>query len=128
MTIAAIGAGTAPPAYLPDNTQAAPAPESAAAETLRVEAAATLPASAPYLNPAIADIAAHAAATSPLVSPADFVLYGDSGLLIQAYGAVALLGGPLPLVPNYGLPLTPEVSPVAETAPYPPVQRIDYSA
>jgi hypothetical protein len=82
-------------------------------------ATATAP---PFLNPAIGDIAARAAN-----SPTDHVLYGDSGLLIQAYGAVALLTGPLNASPIYNAPVVPVIPPVARVAPYPRTPRIDES-
>ena len=87
--------------------------DAVAAQQLKIAAASTteaaVPARAsetsiaaaapPFLNPAIIDISARAAlapavavsAASRSISPTDAVLYGDSGLLIQSYGAVALL-------------------------------------
>jgi hypothetical protein len=72
-------------------------------------------ASTPFLNPAIADVAARAAITNnapPPLSATDPVLYGDSALLIQSYGAVALLSGPLNAPPIYGMPPEPAIRPV----------------
>jgi hypothetical protein len=83
----------------------------------------------PFLNPAIGHIAARAAlapvfivsAAPQDVSPTDAVLYGDSGFLIQAYGAVALLTGPVALTPVYGLPTAPAIPAVAPITPVRPV-------
>jgi hypothetical protein len=56
------------------------------------------------------------------VTPTDAVLYGDSGFLIQAYGAVALLTGPVALTPVvYGLPTAPAIPAVAPITPVRPV-------
>jgi hypothetical protein len=95
-------------------TAAAVAAPPAAASTGAVEP--------PFLNPAIAEIAARMTlaevltapvAITPLAPPpasaTDPVLYGDSGLLIQSYGAVALLTGPLNAASVYGLPVAPAV-------------------
>jgi hypothetical protein len=90
---------------------AAPTPAPAA----NVTAAAAVAASKPFLNPALADIAAKAAITTnapPPLSATDPVLYGDSALLIQSYGAVALLSGPQNSPAMYGLPAAPAVTPV----------------
>jgi hypothetical protein len=51
-------------------------------------------------------------------SPADTVLRGDGGLLVQSYGAVALSEQPLALAPLYTQPVVPAIPPVA------PVTRI----
>jgi hypothetical protein len=109
-------------------TQAAPAiAQLAGAEPAPASSIfATAP---PFLNPAIGHIAARAAlapqfvvsVAQPDVAPTDAVLYGDSGFLIQAYGAVALLTGPVALTPVYGLPTAPEIPAVAPITPYPSV-------
>jgi hypothetical protein len=49
----------------------------------------------------------------PPVSPTDSVLHGDSGLLIQSYGAVALAASPLAVAALYGLPPKPAIPAVA---------------
>jgi hypothetical protein len=61
-------------------------------------------------------------------SPTDPVLYGDSGLLIQAYGAVALLSGPLAIAPVYARPALPAISPVEPLSKYPRAAPVDYTA
>jgi hypothetical protein len=95
----------------------------------RAPALSNVVAAPPFLNPAIGHIVARAAlapefvvsAALPDVSPTDAVLYGDSGFLIQAYGAVALLTGPVALTPVYGLPSAPAIPAVAPITPYPPI-------
>jgi hypothetical protein len=70
---------------------------------------------------AIADRAARAQPATPpkvpfanpaIVSARDSVLFGDSGLLIQSYGAVALTVAPLVLAPLFVQPMPPEIPPV----------------
>jgi hypothetical protein len=55
----------------------------------------------------------------------DSVLYGDSGELVQAYGAVALIGGPVAFTASYGLPSAPAVPPVAPVSAAPRLARIE---
>lgn len=101
--------------------------------TGRASASSIVAATPPFLNPAIWDIAARAAlapvlAVSPAphsVSPTDFVLYGDSGLLIQSYGAIALFAGPLAIAPVYHRSPAPAIAAVPPLAPFP---RIDTTA
>jgi hypothetical protein len=64
----------------------------------------------------------------PPQSPTDSVAYGDSGLLVQSYGAVALLTGPIALTPAYGLPAPPAVTAVAPVTAYPKVAKVDLAA
>jgi hypothetical protein len=130
--------------------QAAAAATSAAAAqaaaTARAEAAAavTAPAAAPFLNPAIPQIADAttfgALDTSPVTtvnpntvappapSATDSVLHGDGAELVQSYGAVALLTGPLAAAQVYGLPAAPAVPAVAPVSAYPRTARIDNAA
>ena len=61
-------------------------------------------------------------------SPTDTVLHGDSGEVIQAYGAVALLTGPVALTALYGLPQGPAVPPVAPVTTLPRVAPLETSA
>ena len=97
--------------------------------TGRASASSIVAATPPFLNPAIWDIAARAAlapvlAVSPAphsVSPTDFVLYGDSGLLIQSYGAIALFAGPLAIAPVYHRSPAPAIAAVPPLAPYPQI-------
>lgn len=104
---------------------AARAAQSAAAATAAASAqsAAIAAPVAPFANPAIADIAQQTAVTATLAtptapapappSPTDTVLHGDSGTLVQAYGAVALIEPPLALAPLYTQPVAPAIPPVA---------------
>jgi len=103
--------------------------------TGRAPASSIAAAAPPFLNPAIWDIAARAAlapvlAVSPAaqsVSPTDFVLYGDSGLLIQSYGAIALFAGPLAIGPVYHRSPAPAPA-IAAVPPLAPFPRIDTTA
>ncbi len=107
----------------------------AAAVAARAEAAATVTAAPPFLNPAITEIADQTALgetlTAPVATtpdaqpPADSVLQGDSGLLVQSYGAVALLTGPVALASVYGVPAAPAVPAVAPVAAAPRIARIE---
>jgi hypothetical protein len=72
---------------------------------------------APFANPAISRIAENAAFAS-LQAPTA-VLSGDSGFLVQSYGAVALVEAPLALSPVYAqlaLPAIPKVDPIIRPA------------
>lgn len=110
----------------------------AAATAARAQATATVTAAPPFLNPAITAIAGRsvlgpapapsAQPASAPPSPTDSVAYGDSGLLVQSYGAVALLTGPLAAAAVYGLPRAPAIPPVAPVAAYPRTARIDATA
>jgi hypothetical protein len=72
---------------------------------------------APFANPAITQIAQKTAIATaiaaPPQAPTDSVLKGDSGTLVQAYGAVALIEPPLAVAANYAQPVTPAIPPVA---------------
>jgi hypothetical protein len=111
-----------------EQLKTAPA-SSAVAIAERAPTPANVAAAPPFLNPAIGNIAARVAlaplfvvsAARPDVSPTDAVLYGDSGFLIQAYGAVALLTGPVALTAAYGLPTAPAIPAVAPITPSPPI-------
>lgn len=110
----------------------------AAATAARAQATATVTAAPPFLNPVITAIAGRsvlgpapapsAQPASAPPSPTDSVAYGDSGLLVQSYGAVALLTGPLAAAAVYGLPRAPAIPPVAPVAAYPRTARIDATA
>jgi hypothetical protein len=96
----------------PDITSNVPALQQPTADATRAEPAAV--SAAPFLNPAMANIATMAivnpnSVAPPPPAPTDPVLYGDSGFLIQAYGAVALLYGPQNLEPVFGLPPPPPI-------------------
>ncbi len=100
------------------------------------DATAVAAPTSPFLNPAIADIAVRAtvvtsvagtavvatpAATAPTQSTSPIAsLQGDSGLLIQSYGAVALIVAPLTLAPLFTQPAPLAIPPVA---PVPAIQR-----
>lgn len=110
-------------AQLQESAAAAYAAEAAAAAAAR----ATAPVAPSFLNPAIAEIAARASVTSVVSAPTDPVLYGDSGLVIQSWGALALLVSPLHIVVPYGGPVKPAVSPIEPLTEYPRAERIDYT-
>jgi hypothetical protein len=100
---------------------AGPAPETASA-------AVSVPAAPPFLNPAIVDIATRASIAGDATSPWAPVLYGDSGLLIQAYDAVALLTGPLAIATIFARHVPPAISPIEPVTKYAGTEPIDYSA
>ena len=129
----------------------AAAAEAAIAARQTAETAVT--AAPPFLNPAIPAIAAATAATTsitttdaapaplpavalvnpntvapPQPSATDSVLHGDAGELVQAYGAVALVGGPVAFSSVYGLPAAPAVPAVAPVVAAPRVARIGDAA
>jgi hypothetical protein len=56
------------------------------------------------------------------------VLRGDAGELVQAYGAVALIGGPVAFAAAYGLPPAPAVPAVAPVIAAPRLARINDAA
>jgi hypothetical protein len=58
-------------------------------------------------------------APPPVQSPTNQVLFGDSGTLIQAYGAVALATGVLSLPSVFAQPITPIIPPAARVASTP---------
>jgi hypothetical protein len=64
----------------------------------------------------------------PQPSATDSVLHGDGGELVQAYGAVALIGGPVAFTGLYGMPPAPAVPPVAPVSAAPRLARIDDAA
>ena len=64
----------------------------------------------------------------PQPSATDSVLHGDSGELVQAYGAVALIGGPVAFTALYGLPNAPAVPAVAPVSASPRLARIGDAA
>jgi hypothetical protein len=132
-------------AQLQASAAATSAAATAFAVAARAQAAATVTAAPPFLNPAITEIANLTAlgetltppvATTPNAllgpplapapaSPADSVLHGDGGTLVQSYGAVALAGGPLAPASIYGRPATPAVPAVAPVTALPRVARIE---
>lgn len=103
--------------------QAAPPP--AAPSATQTAAPAT-----PFVNPAFTAIADAFALrqTIPQAPPGAAVLSGDAGELVQAYGAVALLTGPLAVTAAYGVPQQPLVPAVAPTAAAPRLARIETPA
>jgi hypothetical protein len=80
-------------------TAATIATQTAEAARAAAGASATL---VPFANPAIPQIALRAD------------LSGDSGSLVQAYGAVALISGPLAIARLYAPPSLPAIPPVAK--------------
>jgi hypothetical protein len=65
----------------------------------------------------MASNATAAAAVPP--SPSASVLYGDSGEMVQAYGAVALIEPPLAFAPIYVRPAVPAIPPVVPASRIP---------
>ena len=63
-------------------------------------------------------------ATPQQPSATDQVLHGDSGMLIQAYGAVALLVGAQALPPVYAQPIAPVIPPVARVTSIPRISKV----
>ena len=124
----ALGQAVIAPVATTPNAQAAPAitanNATAAAATTLAEATnspnAIDTATVPLVNPNTV--------APPPPSATDSVAYGDSGLLVQSYGAVALLSGPLAFASVYGLPPTPAVPPVAPVAASPRVAPVDIAA
>jgi hypothetical protein len=120
--IGALGSGTAPvyAAAAPLQASATGATATVAVVAARAQAAATVVAAPPFLNPAITQIATLTALGE--------TLHGDAGTLVQSYGVVALLAGPLALTSILGLPATPAVSAVAPVTALPRVARIETAA
>jgi len=138
--VGAVGAGAESVARVSD-TAAVPAITATAAPVATPPSAvAATPSAAPvapFANPAIVRIAENVAfaalqagttvvptAASSPASPSA-VLSGDTGLLVQSYGAVALVEAPLALPPVYAqraLPAIPKVDPVMRSAGARPVR------
>ena len=109
----------------------APTPQPTVTLTLTPAATGATLQTAPFDNPAIAQIAARVAvsftAAGPAIAPttpsvaaenlAGASLQGDSGLLVQSYGAVALIEAPLALAPLYVQPTRSAIPPVAPVSP-----------
>jgi hypothetical protein len=57
-------------------------------------------------------------------SPTDQVLHGDSGLLIQSFGAVALIAGAQTLPSVFTQPVTPAIPPTALVTSVPRVAKV----
>ena len=94
----------------------------AAATTADVAAATT--ANLSLLTTANAQLNTPTAPPAQQPSPTNTVLYGDSGTLIQAYGAVALVAGTQALPPVYSQAVTPLVSAVAPVTGIPRVAKV----
>jgi hypothetical protein len=67
---------------------------------------------------------AAAATADAQPSPANQVLFGDSGTLIQSYGAVALIAGSQPLASVFAQPVAPLVAPAAPVTSVPRVSKV----
>jgi len=98
-----------------------PLQAAAAADLTATTTATASPATASPLAAATAADATLATPTAPPAqqpSPTNSVLYGDSGTLIQSYGAIALVAGTQSLPPVFSQPSTPAVTAAAlVTAP-----------
>jgi hypothetical protein len=110
---------TAAQAAAASSAAAAVAKDAAVAAAAQAQAAAIAAPVTPFANPAIAQIAQQTGVTAalatpaPAASPTDSVLKGDSGTLIQSYGAVALIEPRLLFPPIYTQPAVPAIPPVA---------------
>jgi|GEM_PF-3145715 hypothetical protein len=74
-----------------------------------------------------ADLAAStttAPTAPPQSSPTNQVLFGDSGELIQAFGAVALISGSQPLASVFAQPVAPLIPPTALVTAIPRVSKV----
>jgi hypothetical protein len=91
----------------------------AAATTADVTAATTTPTS--LLATDTTSLNTPTAPAPPQPSPTNSVLFGDSGTLIQSYGAVALVAGSQALPSVFAQPVTPYITPAA---PIPAIPRI----
>jgi len=116
---AAAAVTAAPPFLNPAITEIAD--QTALGQTLQSQGAVTpasLLSSQDITTQNVTPTPASAAATAAQAqtSPTNSVLYGDSGTLIQSYGAVALATSPLAIPALYGLPTTPAISAVAPVA------------
>lgn len=96
----------------------------AAATTADVTAAATTPATPSPLAAADARLNTPTAPAPAQPSPTNQVLFGDSGTLIQSYGAVALIAGSQPLASVFAQPVTPLVAPVALVTSVPRLSKV----
>lgn len=83
---------------------------------------ATPAATAPVVATTVAATATAASAVPP--SPTASVLYGDSGEMVQAYGAVALIEPPLAFAPIYVRPAAPAIPPVVPVSRFPRIAPI----
>jgi hypothetical protein len=70
-----------------------------------------------------ADVAA-STTTAAQPSPTNQVLFGDSGELIQSFGAVALIAGSQPLTSVFAQPVTPLVAPAPPVTGIPRVSKV----
>jgi hypothetical protein len=107
MTISPIGSLPSVPVALPANPAAVVERVATVAETASTVA-----------SPALGATAAQEA------QGADDLLYGESGLMIQSYGAIALISPAALLYANAALPASQSRSLVAPVAPVQPVARI----
>jgi hypothetical protein len=60
-------------------------------------------------------------------SPVSAVLYGDSGFLVQAYGAVVLQVAPQSVTHVYTRPVEPAVTAAPTISELTPLEHVDYS-
>jgi hypothetical protein len=130
-------------AQLLSTAAAASAAAAQAAIAARGTAAAAVTAAPPFANPAITAIGERIALGQALVppsavtpnalpgtsspvtpSPTDEVLHGDSGTLIQSYGAVALVAGLQTPPTALAQPVTPSVPATALVTAIPRVAKV----
>jgi hypothetical protein len=96
----------------------------AAATTADLAAATTTTTTTPLLTTTQAQLTTPTAPAPQQPSPTNSVLFGDSGELIQSYGAVALVTGSQPLVSVFAQPVTPLIPATARVPSIPRVSKV----
>jgi hypothetical protein len=130
--LTALGESLTPPGAVTPNallgaptlTTPAATPTPLAAATTADLAAATTTTTTPLLTTTQAQLNTPTAPPLQQPSPTNSVLFGDSGELIQSYGAVALVTGSQPLVSVFAQPVTPLIPAMARVASIPRVSRV----
>jgi hypothetical protein len=107
----------------PTLTTPAATPTPLAAATTADLAAATTT-TTPLLTTTQAQLTTPTAPAPQQPSPTNSVLFGDSGELIQSYGAVALVTGSQPLVSVFAQPVTPLIPATARVPSIPRVSKV----
>ena len=108
----------------PSLTTPAATPTPLAAATTADLAAATTTTTTPLLTTTQAQLTTPTAPAPQQPSPTNSVLFGDSGELIQSYGAVALVTGSQPLVSVFAQPVTPLIPATARVPSIPRVSKV----
>jgi hypothetical protein len=105
---------------------ATPTPLAAAttADLAATTTTTTTPLTTPILTTTQAQLTTPTAPAPQQPSPTNSVLFGDSGELIQSYGAVALVTGSQPLVSVFAQPVTPLIPATARVPSIPRVSKV----